>query len=72
MESKTFTVPNIGCDGCVRAVEGELKSIAGVQTAKADLDSKRVTVSYDEPATWDQLVNALTEIEYPPAMETVE
>ena len=67
MTSKTFQVPNIGCDGCVRTVEAELKQIAGVQTAHAELDSKMVTVEWDDPANWEQIVDALTEIEYPPA-----
>ncbi len=67
MTSKTFQVPNIGCDGCVRTVEAELKQISGVQSAHAELDSKMVTVEWDDPANWDQIVDALTEIEYPPA-----
>jgi copper chaperone CopZ len=67
MTSKTFQVPNIGCDGCVRTVENELKQIAGVQLARADEASKMVTVEWDDPANWDQIVNTLTEIDYPPA-----
>lgn len=67
MTSKTFQVPNIGCDGCVRTVESELKQIAGVHNAHAEEVSKMVTVEWDDPASWEQIVSALTEIDYPPA-----
>jgi copper chaperone len=67
MESKTFTVPNIGCEGCVRAVEGEVSEISGVQAVSGELESKQVTVQWEAPASWDQIKAALTGIEYPPA-----
>ena len=67
METKTFTVPDIGCDGCVRTVEGEVAEVAGVHTVKAELDSKQVTVEWDSPASWDTIKAKLVEIEYPPA-----
>ncbi|MBZ0282190.1 MAG: cation transporter, partial [Anaerolineae bacterium] len=31
MESKTFQVPNIGCDGCVRTIKTEVSQISGVK-----------------------------------------
>lgn len=67
MESKTFQVPNIGCDGCVRTVKGEVSQIAGVKTVEAAVDTKMVTVQWDAPATWSQIENALKEIDYAPA-----
>ena len=67
MESKTFLVPNIGCDGCVRTVENELKDLAGVTNDRAEVDSKMVTVEWGEPASWQQIVDALTEIDYAPS-----
>ncbi|RMF80218.1 MAG: heavy-metal-associated domain-containing protein [Chloroflexi bacterium] len=66
MEHKTFRVPNIGCDGCVRTVENELSELEGVKTVKAELDSKMVTVEWDNPASWDVIVTTLEAIEYPP------
>lgn len=66
MEKKTFKVPNIGCNGCVNAVQGELRDIEGVKSAIAELSSKMVTVEYDDPASWDGIVAALTEIDYAP------
>ena len=67
MESKTFTVPNIGCDGCVRTIKNELSEIAGVQAVEGAVDTKVVTVQWSAPATWQQIVSTLTEIEYAPA-----
>jgi copper chaperone len=67
MESKTFKVPNIGCDGCVRTVQSELKQIAGVQRVEGAVDTKIVTVEWVDPANWEQIAQALTEIDYPPA-----
>lgn len=66
MESKTFKVPNIGCDGCVRTITSELSAQPGVQSVKADVGSQLVTVQWDAPATWDSITATLTEIDYPP------
>lgn len=67
MQNKTFLVPNIGCMGCVNAIESELKTLSGVQKAKAEVTTKMVTVEFDDPTTWDDIVSTLTEIEYAPA-----
>jgi copper chaperone len=66
MESKTFRVPNIGCNGCVRTIQNEVSQVAGVKTVKADLPTKMVTVTYEGGATWDAIKTKLVEIEYPP------
>ncbi len=67
MEKKTFTVPDIGCAGCVTAVQNEVAEVEGVSSVVAELDSKQVTVEWNNPATWDTIKNKLVEIEYPPA-----
>lgn len=66
MGKKTFVVPGIGCDGCVRTIESEVAEVAGVKTVKADLNSKEVTVEWDTPASWAGIKAKLVEIEYPP------
>ena len=66
MESKTFKVPAIGCDGCVKTITNELGAQPGVRSVTADKDSKLVTVQWDAPATWDSIEATLVEIEYPP------
>ncbi len=64
---RTVTIPNIRCAACVRTVTNELKAIEGVKAVDGVADTKTVTVEYDEPATWEQIVAALTEIDFPPA-----
>ena len=38
MESKTFKVPNIGCDGCVRTVENEVGELAELFAEAQELE----------------------------------
>lgn len=66
MNEKTFTVPNISCGHCVHSIKMEVGDIAGVQHVDADQESKRVTVAWDTPATWEQIRDTLVEINYPP------
>lgn len=67
MERKTFQVPNIGCDGCVRTIKNEVSEIPGVQQVDAAVETKTVTVEWNEPATWQKIVDTLKEIDYAPA-----
>lgn len=65
-EIKTFRVPNIGCDGCVRTIQNEVATISGVTKVVADLDTKTVVVEWEPPADWQQIENKLVEIDYAP------
>jgi copper chaperone len=67
MEKKTFNVPNIGCDGCVRTIRSEVSQIPGVQKVDGVVSSKAVTVEWGDPATWMQIAEKLAEIDYAPA-----
>ena len=66
MSSKTFTVPNISCGHCTRTIQMEIGELAGVSKVLADIDSKQVTVEWDDPATWETIKATLTEINFPP------
>lgn len=44
-ETITYSVLGMTCDHCKNAVNGELRSVAGVETVEVDLDTKLVTVS---------------------------
>jgi copper chaperone len=68
MNSNTFQVPNIGCDGCVRSIKNEVGQIAGVQKVEGVVGTRTVTVEWDSPATWEQIVDTLREIDYAPAV----
>lgn len=66
METKTFQVPNIGCDGCVKTIKTEVAQIVGVQHVDADQDTKTVTVEWQAPASWQSIESKLVEIDYAP------
>jgi copper chaperone len=67
MTTKTFQVPNISCGHCTHTIETEIGELAGVDKVKAEVESKRVTVEWHEPATWAQIESLLEEIDFPPA-----
>jgi copper chaperone len=67
MSTVTYTIPSIHCMHCTHTIEMELGELPGVQTVKADLESKRVTITFDAPADDAKLRDLLAEIEYPVA-----
>ena len=66
MESKTFQVPNMTCNGCVSTVRTEIEELSGIVNVDINKPAQLVTVEWDSPASWDNIKSALTEIEYPP------
>jgi copper chaperone len=67
MESKTFKVPNMTCNGCVNTVRTELEGIPGVEVVEIQKAPQLVTVQLDKPETWNTIEQALIEINYAPA-----
>jgi len=43
----TYTVPDMSCGHCERAVSLELQAVAGVESVAVDLNTKLVTVRGD-------------------------
>lgn len=66
MESKTFQVPNMTCNGCVNTVRAEIEDLSGIVSVDVNKPAQLVTVEWDTPATWDAIKSALTEIDYAP------
>src|SRR3989304_4319377 len=67
---RTFSVPRINCDGCVRTVTETLKSVSGVTAAEADALKKTVDVVFDPAAvTEERLRQALLNLGCPAANE---
>ena len=66
MESKTVVVPNISCGHCVHTIESEVGELPGVNVVKADEKTKKVTIEWSSPATWQKIEAMLKEINYPP------
>lgn len=65
MVTETYYVPAISCGHCVMTIQRELKELEGVIEVKADEQTKRVTVTYDAPATAEQIAALMDEIGYP-------
>ena len=65
MQQRRFAVPAMSCHHCVMAIENELTDIPGVETVEADVETKQVTVTWKQPATWEQISLVLEEIGYP-------
>jgi copper chaperone len=45
LDERTYSVPGVSCEHCVRALTDEVGQVAGVESVVVDLDGKRVTVS---------------------------
>ena len=68
MITVTYFVPNIACGHCVHTIQTELSDVNGVRTVKADQESRKVEVTFDEPASEDKIKALLALIDYPVAM----
>ncbi len=66
MITVTYTIPNISCMHCIRTIKSELMDIEGVQNVEGDLENKKVTIDYSDPADEEKLRSLLSEIHYPP------
>jgi copper chaperone CopZ len=51
---------------CTRTIEIELSQLKGVTDVKAELNSKKVTISWDPPLEWNDIRQLLEDIGYPP------
>ena len=65
MTTKTFTVANISCGHCTHTIEMEVGELQGVQSVKADLNAKKVEITFTEPASEEKIKSLLAEINYP-------
>ena len=66
MTEKTITIPNISCGHCVATIKREVGDVPGVTVVDANLDTKQVVISWQEPATWERIVETLEDIGFPP------
>ncbi|HNA88379.1 MAG TPA: heavy-metal-associated domain-containing protein [Anaerolineales bacterium] len=65
MTTVTYTVPAISCGHCTHTIESEVSELQGVQSVKAEIDTKKVTVIFDTPADEAKIKALLAEINYP-------
>jgi copper chaperone len=67
MTTVKYNIPNISCDHCVHTIKMELSELAGVKKVEAWADKKQAEITFEAPATEEQIKALLTEINYPPA-----
>jgi copper chaperone CopZ len=65
MKTVTYSVPNISCKHCTHTISMELSEIEGVSNVDADVQTRLVTVTFDEPANEQGIKDLLAEINYP-------
>jgi Cu+-exporting ATPase len=65
MNTVTYSVPAIHCGHCTHTIEMEVAELPGVQSVTADMDTKKVRIEFEAPATEAQIKALLAEIEYP-------
>lgn len=70
LTEKTYVVPDISCEHCVRAITTELDSIPGVEVLNIDIPTKVVAVRYDESVVEDQIVAGIEDAGYEIAQPT--
>lgn len=63
MSTVTYNVPDISCNHCKQAIEGEVKNVAGVKAVEVDVEAKTVRV---EAAPLDEqaIIDAIDEAGY--------
>ena len=66
MKSVTYSIPNINCNHCVHTITTEISDLAGVKSVEANADTKTAVVVFDGPATEEQIVATLRDINYAP------
>ncbi|MBE2270181.1 MAG: heavy-metal-associated domain-containing protein [Anaerolinea sp.] len=67
MESKTFKVLNMTCNGCVSTVRSEIEQIEGAEVVDINKAAQLVTVNWQPPASWELIERRLSDIEYAPS-----
>lgn len=65
MTTVTYTVPAMHCDNCTRTIELEVGELQGVQSVKANLETRKVQIAFDAPASEEKIKTLLAEINYP-------
>lgn len=65
MTTVTYSIPAIHCGHCTHTIEMEVGELQGVHDVKADLNTKKVQITFEEPASEEKIKTLLAEIDYP-------
>lgn len=66
MAQTTLTAPDISCQHCKATIESGMRKVPGVRDVEVDVDTRHVSLDYDESQTGeDALRDELAELGYP-------
>jgi copper chaperone len=66
LDQIVVTTPDMSCGHCVASIEQEVGALAGVQSVKADLPTRKVSISFDPAVvTVPAIEAALDQAGYP-------
>ena len=65
MTTLTVKAPNISCGHCVHTIQNEVGELPGVKSVQAKEETKLVTISFEPPATREEIEKLMAEIGYP-------
>jgi len=68
MTTVTYSIPNISCGHCVHTIQSEISDLDGVISVIANREMRTATITYEPPATEEQIQSLLAEIDYPVAV----
>ena len=67
MTEITYSIPNISCDHCVHTIQMEVTDLEGVESVKANADTRQAVIVFEHPASETQIKELLAKINYPVA-----
>ncbi len=65
MTTVTYFVPAIHCGHCTHTIETEVNELPGVNSVKADMETRKVEITFEPPADEAKIKSLLAEINYP-------
>lgn len=69
MKTVTYTIPNISCNHCVHTIKTEVSELDGVKSVDANAQTRQTTIVFDQPATEEEIIALLREINYAPDLQ---
>jgi copper chaperone CopZ len=67
MTTIVYSIPNISCGHCVHTIQSEVSELSGVKSVVANQEARTATITFEPPATEEQIKSLLAEINYPVA-----
>lgn len=70
MKTVTYSIPNISCNHCVHTIQTEVGELTGVKSVEASAQTRQATVVFEPPATEEEIIALLKEINYAPDLQS--